>query len=143
MSDDLTRWQQTLAAEHAAIWGLGLVGATPPLAVPASNALDIHRARRTRCADAVAALGGDPVTSATAYDIAKPATPRAARALAADLEAGCAVAYAALAAAEQRSARAQAAAWLRETTVAIWSWSGTVPALPGLGDRAPDPSPTG
>ncbi len=143
MSDDLTLWQQTLAAEHAAIWGLGLVGATPPLAVPASAALDVHRARRTRCADAVLALGGDPVASAPAYDIAGPDTQRAARTLAADLEAGCAVAYAALAGAGQRRARLQAAAWLRESTVAIWGWSGTVLALPGLDDRTPEPSSTG
>lgn len=140
MSDDLTLWQQTLAAEHAAIWGFGLVGATAPLAVPASAALDLHRGRRTRCADMVVALGGEPVASAPAYDIARPSTPRAARELAADLEEGCSVAYAALTGAGQRRSRLQGAAWLRQTTVAIWRWSGDVPALPGLEDASPDAS---
>lgn len=136
MDDDLALWQQVLAAEHAAIWGFGLVGATPPLAGPASASLDVHRARRTRCADAVVALGGEPVASAPAYDLAKPSTPRAARALAADLEESCAVAYAALAAARQRRARLQAGAWLRETAVAMWAWNDSLPALPGLGQAS-------
>ena len=143
MSDDLTLWQQALAAEHAAIWGLGLVGATPPLAVPASAALNAHRARRTRCTDAVVALGGVPVPSAPAYDIAKPASARQGRTLATDLEEACSVAYASLAGATQRGARLQAAAWLRESSIAIWGWSETVPALPGLGAEAPGAASTG
>lgn len=151
MSDDVELWQQALAAEHAAIWGLGLVGATAPLAVPAAAALYVHRVRRSRCTDAVVGLGGVPVASAPAYDIAKPATPRAARALAADLEEGCSVAYTALAGALQRRSRLQAGAWLRETAVSIWGWSGFVPALPGFDDADPqvstqpstDESPTG
>ena len=145
MDDDLALWQQVLAAEHAAIWGLGLVGATPPLAGPASAALDVHRARRTRCADAIVTMGGEPVSSAPAYDLTNPSTPRAARELAADLEETCAVAYAALAGAGRRGARLQAAAWLRETTVAIWAWNDSVLALPGLGPASvtsgPAPSP--
>ena len=73
MSDDLELWQQTLATEHAAIWGYGLVGATPPLATPAGAAADAHRSRRARCVDAVVALGGDPVTSAGGVRAGAPA----------------------------------------------------------------------
>jgi hypothetical protein len=132
MSDDLALWQQTLAAEHSAIWTYGLVGATPPLAAPADVAIRTHRDRRTRCADAVVALGGDPVASAPAYDVAAPPNEAGARKLAADIEAICTLAYAALAAAGDRSARLLAAQWLRESAIAIWSWDGELPALPGL-----------
>jgi hypothetical protein len=132
MTDDLTLWQQTLAAEHSAIWTYGLVGATPPLAVPADVAVTTHRDRRTRCVDEIVALGGDPVTSPPAYDVVAPPNEAAARKLAADLEASCTLAYAALAAAADRSARLLAAQWLRQSAIAIWGWDGEVPALPGL-----------
>ena len=132
MSNDLERWQQTLAAEHAAIWAFGLVGATPPLAAPAMAALSTHRSRRTTCVDAVVALGGDPVTSAVAYDVERPQGAEAGRRLAADLERRCSVAYATLSGAGERRTRLQAAQWLRESAVAAWTWDGEVPVLPGL-----------
>lgn len=133
--DDLARWQQTLAAEHATIWGLGLVGAALPAALPAEAALDAHRRRRTRCADEVVRLGGDPVASAPAYDVTAPPNAPAARRLAAELEDACSVTYAALAGADERSARLQGAQWLRESAIATWAWSGTVPELPGISER--------
>ena len=132
MSEDLELWQQTLATEHAAIWGYGLVGATTPLATPASAAADTHRSRRARCVDAVVALGGDPVTSPVAYELERPPNAAAARRLAADLEQSCSVAYAALSGAEKRRTRLLASQWLRESAVALWAWDGEVPVLPGL-----------
>jgi hypothetical protein len=132
MSDDIERWQQALAAEHAAIWAYGLVGATPPLAAPASAALDTHRGRRARCVDAVVSLGGDPVTSAVAYEVEHPRSADEGRRVAADLEQRCSVAYAALSGADERRTRLQAAQWLRESAVATWAWDGEVPVLPGL-----------
>ena len=132
MSDDLALWQQTLAAEHSAIWTYGLVGAMPPLAVQAGAAIGVQRDRRTRCADEIVALGGDPVASATAYDVVAPLNEAGARKLAADLESSCTLAYAALAAAGDRSARLLAAQWLRESAIALWAWDGELPALPGL-----------
>ncbi len=132
MSDDLALWQQTLATEHSSIWAYGLVGATPPLAVPADAALRVHRDRRARCVDEVVALGGEPVASAPAYDVVSPPTAAAARRLAAGLEQGSSVAYAALAGAGDRAARLLAAQWLRESAIAIWGWDGEPPVLPGL-----------
>jgi hypothetical protein len=134
VTDDLELWQQTLAAEHAAIWGFGLVGAATPADLPADAALDVHRRRRTRCADEVVGLGGDPVASAPAYDVPAPQNGRAGRLLATDLENACAVAYAALAGADERASRLQGAQWLRESAVAVWFWGGSVPLLPGLSD---------
>ncbi len=135
MSDDLDLWQQTLVAEHAAIWGFGLVGAATPTDLPAQAALDAHRRRRTRCSDEIVDLGGDPVASAPSYDVAAPPNVRAARRLAADLENACSVTYAALAGADDRGSRLQGAQWLRESAVAIWAWSGVVPDLPGISQR--------
>ncbi len=132
MSSDLAIWQQTLAVEHSTIWAYGLVGATPPMAVPARAAIGVHRDRRTRCADEVVALGGDPVTSAPAYDVIAPADEAGARKLAATLEENCTLAYVALSAASDRSARLLAAQWLRGSAIAIWGWDGELPALPGL-----------
>ena len=132
MSDDLALWQQTLAAEHATIWGYGLVGATPGLVLPADAALRLHRDRRARCVDEVVVLGGVPVASAPAYDVVAPPSTAAARRLAADLERGCTVAYAALSGADDRAARLQAAQWLRESAIAVWGWDGELLVLPGL-----------
>jgi hypothetical protein len=129
---DVARWQEALASEHAAIWGYGLVGATSPLAPVAQRGLSTHRDRRSRCIDAVVALGGEPVASAPAYQLDRPENADQARALAAELEKGCIVSYAALAGADDRSSRVQAARWMRESTISQWWWSGVVPPLPGF-----------
>jgi hypothetical protein len=129
---DLELWQEVLAAEHAAIWGYGLVGATPPLAPPAQLALQAHRERRSRCVDVVVALGGEPVASAPAYQLEPPASAEQARELAAELEESCLITYAALAGADERASRLQAARWMRESAISQWRWVGEVPALPGF-----------
>jgi sugar phosphate isomerase/epimerase len=132
MTGDLQAWQDVLAAEHAALWGYGLVGATPPLAPPAQQAQRAHRERRTRCIDAVVALGGEPVASAAAYQIEPPDDATDAREVAAQLEEACQAAYAALAGAEDRASRLRATRWLRESAISQWRWSGAVPTFPGL-----------
>ena len=132
MSDDLTLWQQVLGAEHAAIYGYGLVGATNDLAEGAASALVVHRQRRTWCIDAGVALGGVPEASAPAYDIAMPADPDAAAETAAALEAACWPAYVALAGSDDRRTRLTGAGWLRESTVRAQAWDGSVAPLPGL-----------
>lgn len=131
MSDDLDLWQQVLRAEHAAIYGYGLVGAVPGLAEAASASLTTHRQRRSTCIDAVVALGGTPDSSAPAYDLAMPDSTVAGEATAAELEAACWPAYLALAGSADRRTRATGAAWLRESVVRAQAWDGTVAALPG------------
>jgi hypothetical protein len=132
MSDDLTLWQQVLGAEHAAIYGYGLVGATNDLAEAAASALVVHRQRRSVCLDAVVALGGTPEESAPAYDIDRPADTEQARGTAAALEAACWPAYVALAGSDDRRTRLTGAGWLRESTVRAQAWDGSVAPLPGL-----------
>jgi hypothetical protein len=129
---DIELWQQALAAEHAAIYGYGLVGAVDGLADRASRSLAVHRQRRTWCMDSVVALGGVPEASAPAYDIAMPADPDAAAETAAALEAACWPGYAGLCSSADRPTRLTGAGWLRQSAVHAVSWSGAVPPLPGL-----------
>lgn len=137
---DLQSWQDTLAVEHAVIYSLGVVGATPGLAESAQAALNAHRARRAACINAVIELGGTPVASAPAYDVdtdvVQAPTDQPARQLAAGLEQSACAAYAALSSGSDRRSRLSAAQWLRESAVAQVLWIGEVPALPGL-----EPSP--
>lgn len=132
MTDDLTLWQDALAAEHAAIYGYGLVGAAEGMAEKAADALAIHRVRRSTCLDAVTARGGTPVSSAPAYRIEMPADADEAAGTAAALEAGCWPAYLALAGSTDRRARLTGAGWLRESAVRAQAWAGTVAPLPGF-----------
>jgi hypothetical protein len=131
-NSDLERWQHTLATEHAVIWGFGVLGAVPGFAVAAEAALRVHRERRATCVDAIAGLNGDPVPSAPAYDVSRPANAAAARRLGADLDAASSASYAGLAGATQRDTRLLAARWLRESAIAQTAWDGVIPALPGL-----------
>ena len=67
--------QRTLAAEHAAVYVYGALGAqtsqssAPALYATITSAYAVHRARRDHLVSAVTDLGGDPVASATSYDL--------------------------------------------------------------------------
>jgi Domain of unknown function (DUF4439) len=130
--DDLTLWQETLAVEHAVIWGFGVVGSVAGLDGAAETTLRVHRDRRATCTEMIVDMGGDPVASAPAYDVSRPPDGNAGRRLAADLEASTCIAYSGLAGARVRDTRLLAARWLREGAIAQTAWAGVVPALPGL-----------
>jgi len=132
MPDDLTLWQETLAVEHAVIWAFGVIGSVADLDGAAEASLRRHRDRRATCTEVIVDMGGDPVASAPAYDVPRPADEDAGRLLAADLEASACIAYAGLAGATLRDTRLLAARWLRESAIAQTAWAGVVPALPGL-----------
>ena len=129
---ELELWQNTLATEHAVIWGFGVLGAVSGFADAAEVALRVHRDRRATCVDAIVALNGEPVASAPAYDVSRPEDVAAARQLGADLSAASSAAYAGLAGATQRDTRLLATRWLRESAIAQTAWDGVIPALPGL-----------
>ena len=114
------------------IWGFGVVGSVPGLDSAAEASLRVHRDRRATCIDVIVELGGDPVASAPAYDVPRPANEDATRHLAADLEASASIGYAGLAGAAQRGTRLLAARWLRESAIAHTAWNRVLPALPGL-----------
>jgi len=143
MSADTTVLQETLAAEHAAIYGYGVAGARLSDAArrDALSAYDTHRARRDRWREFVVAGGGQPVAAAPAYDLPFPVRSAAdAGRLAAHLETRLAVAYARLVGASTGAEREVAARSLQDAAVRAARFSGAGTAFPGLPERPPTPS---
>ncbi|MEU3351381.1 ferritin-like domain-containing protein [Streptomyces sp. NPDC037389] len=128
-----------LAAEHATVYGYGIVGGRvdDTRAGEAREAHDAHRARRDAMSRAVRALGAEPEAAAAAYALPFPvADGEAAVRLAAELERRLTAVYADLVRAATGGLRAEAAAGLREAAVRAVRWSGGSVAFPGLADRA-------
>lgn len=129
-------WQATLALEHAAVYGYGLLGShIEPGRTLALENLQRHRQRRNRCIVELQNLDVVPVAAEPAYRPSNPvSSSSAARALAAQIEQDCAVAYCNLAQ-EAGTTRQLAASWLRVSAIQQARWSGVVPPLPGLDDQ--------
>jgi hypothetical protein len=135
---ELAALQAALAAEHAAVYGYGVVGGRIGTArqAEARTAYDAHRARRDDLARQVRALGGRPVAADAAY--ALPFTvsdPADAVRLAARLEDGVAGVYADLVRTAAGERRRTAAGALRESAVRAARWRGGSVAFPGLAER--------
>ncbi|MFB7402752.1 ferritin-like domain-containing protein [Streptomyces rubiginosohelvolus] len=147
-SPELTAVQAALAAEHAAVYGYGVLGGRldGKQGAEARSAHDAHRARRDALARTARDLGGRPVASNAAYALpfAVPDGPAAVR-LAAVLEDRIAGAYADLVRATEGERRGDAAGALREAAVRSARWRGGNVAFPGLAERAAgaDPAETG
>jgi hypothetical protein len=137
--------QATLAAEYAAVYGYGVVGARVDAshAARARSGYAAHLAARDAMRRAVRALGVEPVAADAAYALPFPVTgsPTAVR-LAAVLEDRVADAYADLVRAASGGLRADAAAALRAAAVRAVRWRGTGPAFPGLVERADEDRPS-
>ncbi|WP_340375561.1 ferritin-like domain-containing protein [Streptomyces sp. SS7] len=136
---ELTALQAALAAEHAAVYGYGVVGGRigADRRTEARAAYDAHRARRDALVREVRDLGAEPVAASAAYALPFPVTDAAtAVRLAAELEGRVAGVYSDLvrAAADQR--RREAAGALREAAVRAARWRGGSVAFPGLAERA-------
>ncbi|MEV5875520.1 ferritin-like domain-containing protein [Streptomyces sp. NPDC052101] len=135
---ELTALQAALAAEHAAVYGYGVVGGRIGAARQgeARAAYDAHRASRDALTRAVRDLGGQPVAADAAYALPFPVPdPAGAVRLAAQLEERLAGVYADLVRAATGARRAAAAAALREAAVRAVRWSGQSVAFPGLAER--------
>lgn len=134
-------WQALLAAEHAAVYGYGVVAGrlraeADPAAGAAGADLDEHGRRRDVAEVAVTGLGATPVAAEPGYAVTPPpADASAAAALAAGLERDCAARYADLVAASGPDDRRLPATWLVAAAAAETRWSGEVPPLPGLDGR--------
>ncbi|MEV4441975.1 ferritin-like domain-containing protein [Streptomyces sp. NPDC049577] len=131
--------QAALAAEHATVYGYGVVGGRVEAdrATEAREAYDAHRARRDALSRAVQELGGRPEAAAAAYALPFPVTDGAgAVRLAAELESRIAAVYADLVRSATGSLRGEAAAALREAAVRAARWRGGSVAFPGLAERA-------
>ncbi|WP_432076250.1 DUF4439 domain-containing protein [Streptomyces wuyuanensis] len=139
MSDTLAAAQAALAAEHAAVYGYGVVGGRVGEArrAEAAAAYAAHRARRDALERTVHDLGGRLVAAQAAYTLpfAVPDTAAAVR-LAAVLEDRVAGVYSDLVRAARGPQRHDAAVALREAAVRAVRWRGTGVAFPGLAERA-------
>ncbi|MFC8916672.1 DUF4439 domain-containing protein [Streptomyces sp. NPDC047821] len=131
--------QAALAAEHAAVYGYGVVGGRvgDARAAEAGAAHAAHRARRDALARAVRDLGGRPAASAAAYALPFPVADAAAAVrLAAELEDRVAGVYSDLVRAAEGPLRREAASALREAAVRAVRWRGSGVAFPGLAERS-------
>jgi cytidylate kinase len=131
--------QAALAAEHAAVYGYGVVGGRvgEDREDEAAAAHAAHRSRRDALVRTVRDLGGQPAVAAAGYDLPFP-VPDAAAAirLAAVLEDRVAGVYSDLVRASEGSLRLEAAGALREAAVRAVRWRGSGVAFPGLAERA-------
>ncbi|WP_053668674.1 ferritin-like domain-containing protein [Streptomyces sp. NRRL B-1140] len=146
---ELRALQAALAAEHAAVYGYGVVGGRigEGKRAEAVTAYDAHRARRDALVREVKDLGGRPVAASAGYALPFQVPDAAAAVrLAAELEDRVAGVYADLVRAAGGGRRALAAEALREAAVRAVRWRGESVAFPGLAERAgtapPSAAPT-
>ncbi|CAL9406612.1 DUF4439 domain-containing protein [Streptomyces sp. enrichment culture] len=136
---ELRALQAALAAEHAAVYGYGVVGGRvgKEHGPQVRAAYDAHRARRDALVRDVREAGAAPVAAAAGYALPFP-VPDAAAALrlAAELENRLAGVYADLVRDSRGGRRRAAAEALREAAVRSARWSGGSVAFPGLAERA-------
>ncbi|WP_338895808.1 ferritin-like domain-containing protein [Streptomyces sp. TG1A-60] len=138
-SAELKAVQAALGAEHAAVYGYGVVGGRIGEArrSEAREAYDAHRARRDELTRAVRDLGGKPVAAAAGYTLPFQVTDSdSAVRLAVELEERVAGVYSDLVRASEGDRRGAAAEALREAAVRTVRWRGRSVAFPGLAERA-------
>ncbi|MFI0779066.1 ferritin-like domain-containing protein [Streptomyces sp. NPDC021212] len=137
--------QAALAAEHAAVYGYGVVGGRigDDRLAEAREGYAAHRSRRDDLVRTVRDLGGTPQSAAPAYALpfAVPDSAAAVR-LAAELENRVAAVYADLVRTSDGPLRRQAAGALREAAVRSVRWRGGGVAFPGLTERAAPAAPS-
>ena len=148
-SEELQALQAALAAEHAAVYGYGVVGGRirEGRRTEAQGAYDAHRARRDALARELRDRGATPAAASAAYALPFPVPDSdAALRLAAELEDRVAGVYSDLVRATRGERRRSAAGALREAAVRAVRWRGESVAFPGLAERAattsPSPAPT-
>jgi hypothetical protein len=129
--------QKALAAEQAAIYGYGVVGARLPQGSADQAAATTDWVAHMRAGDQLSALitarGATPVPAAVAYELPGPVrNPAAAKALAVTLEERVAQAYLAVVALPESGLRSFGAGQVRAAALRAQAWSGSVQAFPGL-----------
>ncbi|MDX3118920.1 ferritin-like domain-containing protein [Streptomyces scabiei] len=145
-SAELTALQAALAAEHAAVYGYGVVGGRIGEArrAEARAAYDTHRARRDALVREVRGLGAEPVAASAGYALPfAVADSASAVRLAAELEGRVAGVYSDLVRAAGDARRREAASALREAAVRAVRWRGSSVAFPGLAERGDTDPATG
>jgi hypothetical protein len=135
--------QVALAAEHAALYVYGVLGArtsesaTPLLFASVSEAYDVHRASRDELTARLLDAGAEPTPAAPAYEVpAAPPTPLGVARAAAELERRCAETYAYVVAKTTGEDRAWALDALTSTAVREVTFGAPPEAFPGAPDLA-------
>ncbi|HEX6755089.1 MAG TPA: ferritin-like domain-containing protein [Mycobacteriales bacterium] len=144
-SGEVDGLQAALAAEHAVVWGYGVVGGKVPAALlPAVREADAaHRTRRDALVALVRRYGGDPVPTEAAYALPFAVTEqRSALRLAVHLEEGAAAAWRyAVVATDSQAVRRTALSSLTDAAVRATRWRlrlpQTRPTEPFPGQDAP------
>lgn len=133
--------QRTLAAEHAAVYVLGLVGARvsaaaqPALAQQVAAAYTTHRGRRDQLVAMLRQEGADPVAAEVSYDPATPATTvEQLRSAARVVEERSAAAYADMVAGTSRANRQWSLDALEDAAVRALAFGARPEPFPGLGE---------
>ena len=127
--------QAALAAEHAAVYGYGVVGARggDRYAHAADHDWNVHKAHRDQLITLIRQRRLDPVGAKAAYVLPFDVNgPKTAARLAAHLEDGVAAAYLQLVAVTDTRLRALGAKLLRDATVRGARWGGSTAAFPGM-----------
>ena len=127
--------QAALAAEQAASYGYGVVGAHLAGRQQQAARSDwvAHQLARDQLTAMIIKLGAEPVPSAVAYALPAPVqSARQARALAVTLEDRVTQAYIALVAVSDASLRDFGALAARRAALRAASWRGSTQAFPGL-----------
>jgi hypothetical protein len=134
-ADEIEALQNALAAEHAAVYGYGVVGAMLTGADQAKARADwtAHRVARDTLEAMIGKLGATPVAASPAYDLPFAVTGAAsARRLAALLEEGATRAYLAVVAVSDPTLRSFGALAMQPPAARAATWRGTTEAFPGM-----------
>lgn len=133
--------QGALAAEHAAIYVHGVVGARvsaaaqPELWQRVRDAYTVHRERRDRLQSLLRTAGATPVPAEVAYELPTPAgTPEELESAALEVESRCAAVYADTVGSTSRAARQWALDALEDAAVRRLGFGGLPEPFPGVGE---------
>ena len=135
VSASVTALQGALAAEHAAVYGYGIVGAMLTGARQAGARTDwtAHQVARDTLVTMLTRLGATPVAASPAYELPFGVTSaKSAAKLAAALEDGVTRAYLGLVAVSNPALRTFAAQAMQTSANRALAWSGTTTAFPGM-----------
>ena len=139
---DIAALQAALAAEHAAVYGYGVVGALLPGNEQgiAMSYWMLHQDARDTLTAMIAGLGATPIASSAAYDLPFQVSDAAsARRLAVYIEDGVTRAYLAVVAVSDARFRAFGALAMQGPAGRATAWSGQTTAFPGMSSAAVTP----
>jgi hypothetical protein len=134
-SPSVAALQGALAAEHAAVYGYGVVGAMLTGAEQADARTDwtAHQVARDTLVTMLTRLGATPVAASPAYELPFGVTSaKSAVKLAATLEEGITRAYLGLVAVSNPVLRTFAAQAMQTSANRALAWTGTTTAFPGM-----------